>query len=741
MDGLDILLTIFFNTFPLVVITIPLFFVWKKAIGKLYFRVVLAVFVFYLIYWILPLIIQGRIETDNLGYTGEGGLFAVFNYFGVHFGSLIALFSSYPLISLPFIFFVAPFISFVFVWYRLRTQDGKMQEKLTQTTYKFPESPFQSIREKLLENNWKREKDIFKLMIIYLPISLYLLEVILKIQNLEDFSITTATTALGWFIEILFVYIAVFIFAIELLVSSHVAYRGRYFGEQIRERTYKSLYTVGVPISILSLVLFLVDEIESIDIIFSFFSYFIMASIIFILFLDVFEPISLFILIKMIDWWKNKKEKVKNIDFTNIYYILFFSLLALTLYFVIYFIGSSLIYGPLFQSTEQIESIANQQLFNRDSNLRSAFQFDLLNILNLIFVTLIPLLLFVGVLSYGLRYVESNLFGLISFLTPVIIVSIIFNIFLPSILPPIHFTPQEYWLLGKKSYILVDGIEIYTLRSGLFTNLPGSLYFLSIPYIFTRYIINLIFWTVVVYALSKSFREKDIPLDENLSKKVVFTSMYAFFSFETYEDPNKEYIISKNENVPYPDVKFDEQKVESILETLDDEKLLSDIRPEDQEGNKKFYYILRFLFHHNLITLWKTEFSFVFENVKKQGLYVIYQDGRGVYDYSFLEDYTQDPGLISGMFSAITSFIKETTKSTELLQTIDHGDVTILIEYGEYVFGALFVKGNQSSEVRSQLREFITRFEEEHKEVLIDWTGALKHFNDTDELVQNIFVE
>jgi hypothetical protein len=275
----------------------------------------------------------------------------------------------------------------------------------------------------------------------------------------------------------------------------------------------------------------------------------------------------------------------------------------------------------------------------------------------------------------------------------------------------------------------------------LFTNLPGSLYYLSVPYIFTRYIINLIFWTVVVYALSKKFREKDIPLDENLSKKVVFTSMDAFFSYETYKDPKKEYIISKNENVPYPDVKFDEQKVESILETLDNEKLLSDIKPVDPEENKKFYFILRFLYHHNLIKILKTEFSFVFEKVKKQGLYVIYQDGRGVYDYSFLEDYTQDPGLISGMFSAISSFIKETTKSTELLQTIDHGDVTILIEYGEYVFGALFVKGNQSSEVRSQLREFITRFEENYEEVLIDWTGALKHFNDTDELVQNIFVE
>lgn len=741
MDGLDITITILLNVFPLILLAIPLIFIWKKAIGKLYFRIVLAIFVFYVIYWILPLLFQRRVELDNLGTSDEYGLGDVINYFGVHFGSLITLFASYPLTTLPFIFFVAPFIAFIFVWYYVRKQEGSINENLTQTTYEFFESPFQEIRDKLLENNWKREKDIFKLMIIYLPISLYLLEVILKIQNIEDFSLVNATTALGWFLEILFVYIAIFVFALELLVSSHIALKGRYFGEQIRERTYKSLYTVGIPISVLSLVLFLLEEAESLDIIFSFFSYFIMASIIFILFLDIFEPISLFVFIKLIDWWKNKKQKLKKLEFTNIYYILFFSLLALTLYFVIYFMTSALIYGPLFGSTEEIERIVSQQLFNQDADLSSAFKFDLLNILNFLWVRVIPLVLFVGLLSYGLRYVKSNLFGLISFLLPIVILSIIFNIFLPKFLPPINFAPQEYWLLGKRSYILIDGLEIYTLRSGLFTNLTGILYFISIPFINTRYLFNIIFWTVLVYALTKSFKTKNIPIDDKHSKKIVFSSLQTFLTYKQYKSTEEEFIISKNDPIQMPDVQFDTEKVDQILDKIEEEKLLRDIKPNNAGEEKKFYFLLRFLHHHGLITLWKTEFSFVFENVQKQGLYLIYQDGRGVYDYSFIEDYTQDPGLISGMFSAISSFIKETTKSTELLQTIDHGDITILIEYGEYVFGALFVKGNQSSEVRSQLRDFISTFEQKYKEPLKDWTGALKPFKGTQDLVENIFAE
>ncbi|NVM20130.1 MAG: hypothetical protein HWN80_20710, partial [Candidatus Lokiarchaeota archaeon] len=102
-----------------------------------------------------------------------------------------------------------------------------------------------------------------KLLIVLLPISLYLLQVILKILQIESVSITTGETALGWFIEILFVYIATFIFSLEILFSSQIALRGRYFGENIRQQTYKSLYTVGAPISILSIILFIVEDIGS----------------------------------------------------------------------------------------------------------------------------------------------------------------------------------------------------------------------------------------------------------------------------------------------------------------------------------------------------------------------------------------------------------------------------------------------------------------------------------------------
>ena len=135
------------------------------------------------------------------------------------------------------------------------------------------------------------------------------------------------------------------------------------------------------------------------------------------------------------------------------------------------------------------------------------------------------------------------------------------------------------------------------------------------------------------------------------------------------------------------------------------------------------------------------EFSNTFEKVEKQGLYVIYNDGRDLFNYPVVKEELVDPGLIAGMFSALTSFIKETTKSTQLLKTIDHGDITILLEYGLNFFGALFIKGNQTSEIREQLMEFISKFERKHRELLPNWNGMLAPFRDDNLLVKEIFTE
>jgi hypothetical protein len=115
----------------------------------------------------------------------------------------------------------------------------------------------------------------------------------------------------------------------------------------------------------------------------------------------------------------------------------------------------------------------------------------------------------------------------------------------------------------------------------------------------------------------------------------------------------------------------------------------------------------------------------------------MYSDGRDVFSWMFTKSET-DPALVAGMFSAITSFIKETTRSTDLLRSIDHGDSKITIEYGKYIFGAIFAN-METTEIRSKLKSFITIFENKHGDELKKWNGNTSPFRDDNLLVKEIF--
>ncbi len=745
MDAIVVFLTIVFNIIPVLILIIPYFFIRKKLIGKLYLRIFAGILVFYVVYWILPIIFQGDLQPEELeDPTNNQGL----TFLGAHLGSLLSLFAFYPLVTLPFIFFVAPFISILYVWNQMRKEDGSIESNLKQVTYQLKESPIKRIRSELIRNDWSREKEILKLLIILLPISLYLLQVILKITGLEGESLTSGDTALGWFLEILFVYLAIFIFSIELLFSSQIALKGRYFGEDIRKQTYKSLYTVGAPISILSIVLFIAESFTesggattSIFIIIYFFAYFIMASVIFVLFLKIFEPISIIIFVKLIDWWKNKKEKVKSMNYSNFYYGILFGFIAFFIYLIIINFVSQPLFVNLFEDPEYlISSTQFNPPINVDPTLEDAILFDLMNVFNFIFLIVIPIIILAALLAYVMKYVKSPYMGFISYLPVIILFSIILSIL--GINPLINFTPDEYWITGQTSFTNLFNFRFYTLRTtGLNADLSGVLGVLALPYLYTRYLFNIIIWTLILFYSKKLFKSKNLAIDDKHTEKVLFSTLSDYISYDDYIQEPVQYLITKKKEGKIGDIKQEREEIVTLLELLKEDKLLKELKPDDENERKRFYFSLKYLYFNKLIDIWKPEFKYIFERAEKQGIYIIYDDGRGVFDYSFQEENKPDPALVSGMFSAITSFIKETTKSTDVLKKIDHGDITILIEYGTNIFGALFVKGTQTSEERASLKEFVTRFEGKYPEVLKEWTGALEAFKDDEQLLHEIFKE
>ncbi|MFX1312555.1 MAG: hypothetical protein ACFFHD_08090 [Promethearchaeota archaeon] len=735
MEAIESFFMVFLNVLPIIVLIIPLFFLWKKIIGKLYFRVTLGIIVFYLIYWVLPIIFQVG-ETPNelvILPSEEGNIAYGIGYIFAHFGSLIIQFFSYPIITLPFIFFIAPFISLLFFWNHLRKEEGTLSSNLSQVSYEIKESPLERVKNELKINDWSREKEILKLMIVLLPISLYFLQVILEISKLQNEALTTGETALGWFLEILFVYIAIFIFSIELLFSSQVALKGRFFGEQLRDQIYKSLYTIGVPMSIFSIILFAIHYETSMVIILYFFAYFIMASIIFILFLDIFEPISILIFIKIINWWKNRKQnKIKT---QNFYYIIIFGALGLIIYFISTLILTSFVYTPIFGepgSLEETRIYVAGEYTTKNPELSHILLFDLLIIYGILVTEIIPIIILTLFLVYGFKYLRSIGVGIVVYFPIILTLSILLIIGSGDI----------YWLTGQTSYTRIFGFDFYTLRTAsLKANLPELMNILAAPYLYTRYSFNIILWSLLIYYFRKEFRIKNIPLDEENIEKIVFSSVNGFLSYEDYTESYEDYLVTKKENVDIKSIDQEREEIKALINTIGTDRLLKEIKPIDINEEKRFYFTLRYLYQKNFIDFWRSELSYIYERVEKQGLYIIYEDGRGVYNYTFQKDIDQDPGLVSGMFSAITAFVKEMTKSTEALKKIDHGDITILLEYGTKIFGALFIKGTQSSEVRMPLKEIVQKFEEKYKNVLKDWTGSLTQFNSEEDkkLVEEIF--
>jgi len=127
--------------------------------------------------------------------------------------------------------------------------------------------------------------------------------------------------------------------------------------------------------------------------------------------------------------------------------------------------------------------------------------------------------------------------------------------------------------------------------------------------------------------------------------------------------------------------------------------------------------------------------------------------GRPMYSYSF-GGKIQDPTLISGFLSAISSFVKEAVKAkSEHLSVLDQEDKKIIIVPGQHSNVVLVTEINLPI-MRRKASEFIKDFEKQYHGFVVDWIGdtsvfkgaevlVLKHFPITmeDKLIRKIGIE
>ncbi len=640
-------------------------------------------------------------------------------------------------------------------------------QRLQEIQFEMEVSPFQEITKRVKEKEWGNEKELLKVLIAILPITLFLLMTILHLLGETENPSLLQGTAMGHFLEIFFAYIASIVFSVYLIKASRLSRKGKFLGNQLYVAMVQSLSTVGAFMSGLAVILFLVQYFEQIFVVSYFVVYFIMVSIFFVLFLDIFEPFSIYLLIKLIETFKNLKLAVKRIDSASIAKSAAMGVIIgflLASGFLVYRVIVSGLYP------RNIDTVQYSTFFwftlNYVSFILSAAFILLIRRWNWsIFTTTLVAYLSISSVSILLfLWYDETLYKLIPFLNldnPIFIINGV------GLIPPfITLTSglaggerlQWYTNIWKEGifgdiHFIIPELQripvIWKGEGGIFLGL------LSIPYNLLHPFVIILTYGSILFLVRRKFHIRTQKSDLEGEEKIQYKSVYS----DIGRLPNLNELKRKSDIILIGTAPVDNpetnQRIEEAWTAIENGQQLRDaitgkMEPLDELTKKsglssdEIHQILDDLTFdldvpfNQVLTILHREFSYSFEEVTIDSLHVMMLDGRAVLSHTFAAESQVEPALVAGLFSAITSFAKEAVRSEQLLKTIDHGDVVLTIEYAKWVFAAIFADST-STELRKKLSVFLTDFEERHVKTLPMWLGDLDAFKSDLNLIDETF--
>jgi len=120
-----------------------------------------------------------------------------------------------------------------------------------------------------------------------------------------------------------------------------------------------------------------------------------------------------------------------------------------------------------------------------------------------------------------------------------------------------------------------------------------------------------------------------------------------------------------------------------------------------------------------------------------RNLFVLSKEGVNMYNYTFGIE-IQKPELISGMISALTTFMKEATGSQQELRTIDQEDKKVIIYTGTHSRVAL-VCDKDLPIIHKRVKRLSEEFEAKYGKRLVNWSGEISMFKDAEPIVMKYF--
>lgn len=106
--------------------------------------------------------------------------------------------------------------------------------------------------------------------------------------------------------------------------------------------------------------------------------------------------------------------------------------------------------------------------------------------------------------------------------------------------------------------------------------------------------------------------------------------------------------------------------------------------------------------------------------------FVIYSDGTLIGAEVQPGEKVIDQDLFSATLDVIQNFMRTSfpTLRGQWLRTITHGDYTLVIERGRTTYLVLVIQGEESDQLRRQMRDAILKFETDNRSILANWRGV-----------------
>lgn len=113
-------------------------------------------------------------------------------------------------------------------------------------------------------------------------------------------------------------------------------------------------------------------------------------------------------------------------------------------------------------------------------------------------------------------------------------------------------------------------------------------------------------------------------------------------------------------------------------------------------------------------------------NYSAMATFLIYKDGTLIGAEGASGENMVDKDLFSATLDVIQNFMRTSfpTLRGQWLRTITHGDYTLVIERGRSTYVVLVIQGEESDQLRRQMRDAVLKFEADNRSILATWRGV-----------------